>query len=205
MPDCCYPNNCYPNNCYNPCNSSCYPNTQFLCAPPQPCTQTVFRKTTDFTVSLGGTVYTQGIASNDESCTDFTSIQINGSGLSIASICAGTESESGSVQGTTFNSEIAGNVPCVSNCFTTTILVQVLPVNGTDIDFSSVNGSQAVGCVSITVCGGMVVGQGSLKGVYNNNGTVETFTGSVVLSGCVCNSCGTRYINFKSLSVCSSP
>ena len=206
-PNACYPNNCYPNNCYTPSNSSCYPTNPYLCAPQQPVTQTCFRKCDDMVVNLSGL----GQVDPDGSCTIARNIEINGSGLSIVSVCTlGANLVNTS---DTFTSAVAGTICSCPNTFTATVKIQSLPLqDDTVFDItSSASYATAVGNVTFTVCGGTVIGQGTIAGSVLA-GTVETpdtsapgpsesLTGNVCITGCVCNSCGTRNINFNNICI----
>ena len=201
-PNACYPNNCYPNNCYTPSNSSCYPTNPYLCAPQQPVTQTCFRKCDDMVVNLSGL----GQVENDGTCTIARNIEINGSGLSIVSICTlGADTNHTS---DTFTSAVAGTICSCPNTFTATVKIQSLPLQDDSFSQDAMTSyATAVGNVTFTVCGGTVIGQGTIIGsVLTNEGTPapgssESLTGNVCITGCVCNSCGTRNINFNNICI----
>ena len=201
-PNACYPNNCYQNNCYTPSNSSCYPTNPYLCAPPQqPVTQTCFRKCDDMVVNLSGL----GQVENDGTCTIARNIEINGSGLSIVSVCTlGADPKHTSDN---FTSAVAGTICSCPNTFTATVKIQSLPLQVDGFDTEAMTSyATAVGNVTFTVCGGTVIGQGTITGSVLTEdsqapGPSESLTGNVCITGCVCNSCGTRNINFNNICI----
>ena len=193
----CYPNSCNTGSCYNPCGSSCYPNTSYLCAPPQPCRQTVFKpgncNSNGVSVNVSGTHF--GTPA-DGSCTDYTSIEINGSGFSLVSICIGTSSSTGAGS---WNTAVAGIICSCPNNFTTTIFIN--KTVGAELA-GGVSLIQAVGCINWCVCGCNVCGNGSITGITGNaDDTQTTFTGTVQISGTACSACGTRTICINSLTI----
>ena len=167
------------NSCYNPVGSSCYPNTNYLCSTPQPCKQTVFRagncNGVGPTVTITGGAL--GASLGDGSCTDYTSIQITGSGLSIVSICVGTGT------GTTtsgFKTAVAASIPtgqlvgCINWC--------------------------VCGC---NVCGsGTISGISDADGGATLD--LVAATGTVQIMGTACSACGTRTICINSISINAS-
>jgi hypothetical protein len=196
---------CYSNNsCYNPVGSSCYPNTNYLGSMPQPCKQTVFRagncNGVGPTVTITGGAL--GASLGDGSCTDYTSIQITGSGLSIVSICVGTGT------GTTtsgFKTAVAGVICSCPNNFTSTILIDKnLVLTGV----ASIPTGQLVGCINWCVCGCNVCGSGTISGISDADGgatlDLVAATGTVQIMGTACSACGTRTICINSISINAS-
>ena len=206
-PNACYPNNGYPNNgysnnCYSPSNSSCYPNNPYLCAPPQqPVNQTCFRKCDDMVVNLSGLAQVDP----EGSCTIARNIEINGSGLSIVSVCTLGADPIGAND--SFTSAVAGTICSCPNTFTATVKIQSLPLqDDTGLGSTLTSYATAVGNVTFTVCGGTVIGQGTITGSVLTEdsqapGPSESLTGNVCITGCVCNSCGTRNINFNNICI----
>ncbi len=193
----CYGNSCNTGSCYNPSGSSCYPNTAYLCAPPQPCRQTVFRSGNGGTpnVLLAGTV----LGSNSEgSCTDWTNFQIEGSGLSIVGICVGTNTDTGAG---TFKVCTAGTICSCPNNFTSTFYLNKF-IGAGDLSTGTTT-VQAVGCINWCVCGCNVCGTGSFTGIAGGNEGTDpnTFSGTVQVQGSSCSNCGTRNICINNITI----
>ena len=174
------------NSCYNPVVSSCYPNTNYLCSTPQPCKQTVFRagncNGVGPTVTITGGAL--GASLGDGSCTDYTSIQITGSG---------------------FKTAVAGVICSCPNNFTSTILIDKnLVLTGV----ASISTGQLVGCINWCVCGCNVCGSGTISGISDADGgatlDLVAVTGTVQIMGTACSACGTRTICINSISINAS-
>ncbi len=202
-PNACYPNNCYPNKCYNPSSSSCYPINPYACAPPQPCSQTCFRAGDALEISIAGTIFND--AGLDNSCSNVRNLQINGSGLSIVAVCGAT----GDGTGGEFISRVAGNICSCPNSFSATINISDLAASA--LDGASGAGGNLVGSVNFTVCGGSVIGQGSVEGVVAKDitdlateGGFLHVRGTVCITGCVCSSCGTRNVTINNIVITTS-
>ena len=192
----CYGNSCNSGSCYNPCGSSCYPNTAYLCAPPQPCRQTVFRNgnSGNPNVSMSGT----HLSSAEGSCTDYTNFQIEGSGLSIVAICIGTEE-------TTENHWkvcTAGTICSCPNNFTTSLYINKL-IGEDVLGEPGQKIVQAVGCMSWCVCGCNVCGSGSFTGISAQEEASDptTFSGTIQVQGTACSACGTRTICINNIHI----
>ena len=118
-----------------------------------------------------------------------------------------------------FDTSIAGNICSCPNTVTATVLVTLIPEpNGADLGymFDGANGipgtniGQACGCITINICGGMAQGIGEVKGVYNQGAQIPTdlsgstykrFTASVLVTGEVCQSAGTRIVKFTQIHI----
>lgn len=127
-----------------------------------------------------------------------------------------------------FDTSIAGNICSCPNTITATVLLTLIPEpSGQDfynawqssdnpgILIQDSNNGQACGDITINICGGIVQGIGSVRGVYSQTGSTawyntdssrsqreyKGFTARVVLLGEVCQSAGTRVIKFTSLNV----
>jgi hypothetical protein len=131
------------------------------------------------------------------SCTIARNIEINGSGLSIVSVCTLGADPIGAND--SFTSAVAGTICSCPNTFTATVKIQSLPLQD-DLSYAT-----AVGNVTFTVCGGTVIGQGTIAGTVAGDTiegpSVSSLTGNVCITGCVCNSCGTRNINFNNICI----
>ena len=196
----CYGNSCNTGSGYNPGGSSCYPNTAYLCAPPQPCRQTVFRSGN----CNNPNVYVNGgvLGTNVEgSCTEWINFQIEGSGLSIVAICIGDGDEG------TWKVCSAGTICSCPNNFTTTFYLNKFL--GSEILGSIPSGEhavQAVGCINWCVCGCNVCGSGSFTGIASTDSAItaeptSTFSGTIQIQGTACSACGTRTICINNINI----
>ena len=200
----CYGNSSNSGGCYNPGGSTCYPNTAYLCAPPQPCRQTVFKSGN--CNGNGPNVYVTGSilgVSTDGSCTDWTNFQIEGSGLSIVAICVGSTTDDKGI----WNVCTAGTICSCPNNFTTTFYLNKFIGNAIEGSVpASVTSLQAVGCVNWCVCGCNVCGSGSFTGIYStesddHGNNPQTFSGTINIQGTACSACGTRTICINNINI----
>ncbi len=131
-----------------------------------------------------------------------------------------------------FDTSIAGNICSCPNTITATVLLTLIP-EPSGLDFYNAwqgsespgtlvpdsNNGQACGDITINICGGIVQGIGTVRGVYsqsanpavwamtdnsqynNSQRTYKGFTARVILIGEVCQSAGTRVIKFTSLNI----
>ena len=175
-------NPCNTNPC-NPCGpSQCGPSLgSYQYCPPNcwggpaynvKCSQTNFCKSSNIIINTSH-------SSTTDSCTGETSLNIEGSGLSIVGGCGGT-GESPMVV-------VAGTICSCPNNFTTTVSYYVNEVNG--------NGTTYIGNMTWCVCGCNVCATGQLKSL---DGSANS---SISIQGCVSSVCGIRTICITSITI----
>jgi len=192
--------------CYNPCGpssgvpSSCGTNLSGglgSCYRPQvncwgpaynvKCTQTIFcgcgtSSGVNVNVTAPGTPGTVIAGASDGSCTGVWELSIQGSGLSIISVCNDGDSS-------LTNTAIAGLICSCPNNFTTTATLTTTLTTSLTTSIQRLNG-----CMSWCICGCNVCGSGTLSG----NGDASK---SISVQGCCYSNCGTRTICINSIHI----